>query len=174
MRDPVFELPRILVPRTRVNRPQEGSPRLWGGLSVLKYCSSSGVEVIFGDYLLPVVGWIGGREKSTNKGGGQAPQYGSRSAPPDKTRRSHALLARHLFYPGRRAYDAPTFCGCLRSGSHAYWSGWSAPTGDVLHSVGSLGDLPIHLGPAPEPPPHTPPERLSVGGPEVPFGEPPR
>ena len=147
---------------------------MWGGLSVLKYCSSSGVEVIFGDYLLPVVGWIGGREKSTNKGGGQAPQYGRGSAPPDKTPSSHALLARHLFYTGWRAYEAPTFCGCLRSGSHPHWSGWSASTGDVLHSVGSLGDLPIHLGPAPEPPPHTPPERLSVGGPEVSFGEPPR
>ena len=84
---------------------------MWGGLSVLKYRSSSGVEVFFRDYLFSVVGWMGGREKSLNKGGGQAPQYGSRSAPPDKTRRSHALLARHLFYTGRRAYDAPTIGG---------------------------------------------------------------
>ena len=89
MRDPVFELRRIPVPRTRVNRPQEGSPRLWGGLSVLKYCSSSGVEVIFGDYLLPVVGWIGGREKSTNKGGGQAPS--TAEAPPHRIRLQAAM-----------------------------------------------------------------------------------
>jgi hypothetical protein len=147
---------------------------MWGGLAVLKYRSSSGMEMIFGDYLFSVVGWIGGREKPLNKGGGQAPQYGSGSAPPGKARRSHTLLARHLFYTGWCVVDKPTFCGCFRSGSHAYWSGWSAPTRNVPHSVGSLGDLPIHLRPAPEPPPHTPLERLSVGGPEVPFGEPPR
>jgi hypothetical protein len=32
-------------PRTWVNRPQKGGRRLWGGVSVLKYSSSSGVEV---------------------------------------------------------------------------------------------------------------------------------
>jgi hypothetical protein len=39
------DLRRMYLLRTRVNRPQEGARRMWGGVSVLKYSSSSGVEV---------------------------------------------------------------------------------------------------------------------------------
>jgi hypothetical protein len=40
------ELPRTLLLGTWVNRPQEGGRRMWGGVSVLRYSSSSGVEVV--------------------------------------------------------------------------------------------------------------------------------
>src|SRR5215203_3257313 len=39
------ESPRIYLLGTWVNRPQEGGRRMWGGVSVLRYSSSSGVEV---------------------------------------------------------------------------------------------------------------------------------
>ena len=56
-----------------------------------------------------------GRKKSPNKRGGQAPHQGGGAAPPDKApSSSHGVFARHLFYTGRHAYGAPTFCGCLR------------------------------------------------------------
>src|SRR5215210_8633649 len=38
------EVRRICLLRTRVNRPQEGGRRKCGGVSVLRYSSSSGVE----------------------------------------------------------------------------------------------------------------------------------
>src|SRR5918998_1663366 len=39
------ELPGIHLLGTWVNRTQEGGRRMWGGVSVLRYSSSSGVEV---------------------------------------------------------------------------------------------------------------------------------
>ena len=76
--------------------------------------------------LFPVVGRIVGRERSADEGCGQAPQQGSGPAPPDEARNGHRVLARYLFYPGRRAYEAPTFRECLRRRSYAYRTGWSA------------------------------------------------
>jgi hypothetical protein len=44
MQDPANELRRITLLRGWVNRPQEGGRRKCGGVSVLRYSSSSGVE----------------------------------------------------------------------------------------------------------------------------------
>jgi hypothetical protein len=81
------------------------------------------------EVLFPFVGRRQGREKSRNERGGQAPQHGSSSAPPDKARSSsHGVFARHFFYSGWSANRVCAVCGCLRRRSYVCWSGWFAPT----------------------------------------------
>jgi hypothetical protein len=97
-----------------------------------------------------------GREKSADEGCGQAPQQGSGPAPTDEARNGHAVLARYLFYPGRRAYETPTFRGCLRRRSYAYRTGWSALAPSLLrahHSARPSRSRRTSVPPLPAPPP---------------------
>ena len=113
------------------------------------------VQANFRQFLFPVVGRIVGQEKSADEGCGQAPQQGSGPAPPDEARNGHGVLARYLFYPGWRAYEAPTFRECLRRRSYAYRTGWSALTPSLFrahHSARPSRSRRTSVPPRPSPP----------------------
>ena len=72
-----------------------------------------------------------------------------------EARNGHGVLARYLFYPGRRAYEAPTFRGCLRRRSYAYRTGWSALAPSLFrahHSARPSRSRRTSVPPRPAPP----------------------